>query len=254
MQVNLRSCTRLILFPGLGADGRLFDAQRRGLTGVRIETPAWIEPAGDDENVESYSQRIAGTIQPAKHDECLFLGGVSFGALVALEIARHLRGVEAVFMMGGCRDTRAVASFLRFACQLAGWTPLPLFKSVLSVGAVGLVMFESLQGDHLKLYQQMLNDVSPRQARWAAKALLDYRSIGDPPGVRVVLIHGNRDLIIHPKNVDPDYRISGGKHLVSLTCSATVNRILAAEMSRPQTAGEAGLAVAGSVTGTKCSG
>ena len=223
--------TRLILFPGLGADGRLFDAQRAGLPAVRVETPAWLAPDSDDETVESYGRRMAEAVAPAKPGERLFVGGVSFGAVVALEAARHLPGTEAVFMMGGCRDTRAVAPFFRFACGLAPWIPVPLFKRVLAGGPVGLVMFESLRRDYMRLYATMLNDASPRQVRWAAGALIGYRSPGDPPGVRVRLIHGQRDLIIHPKNVDPDYVLRRGKHLVSLTRPAEVNHILMSEMS-----------------------
>src|SRR4051794_23469520 len=100
---------RLILFPGLAADGRLFEPQRRGLPDVQIETPGWIEPQDDCETLESYARRMAGGIRPASDGERLFLGGVSFGAPIALEVARHLPGVQSVFMMGGCRDTRAVA-------------------------------------------------------------------------------------------------------------------------------------------------
>ena len=226
----MRNENRLILFPGLGADGRLFDAQRAGLPGVRVETPPWLEPLDDTESVESYGRRMASTVEPAGPGERLFLGGVSFGAVVALEAARHLSGVEAVLMMGGCRDTRAVAPFFRFACGLAPWIPIPLFKLVLRGGPVGLVMFESLRREHMRLYSTMLNDSSPRQVRWAAGARVGYRSAGDPPGVRVVLIHGQRDLIIHPKNVNPDYVVRWGRHLVSLTRPSDVNQILRREM------------------------
>jgi pimeloyl-ACP methyl ester carboxylesterase len=222
---------RLVLFPGLGADGRLFDVQRAGLPDVQIETPQWLEPEHDDETLEAYSRRMAQLIAPTQPGESLFLGGVSFGALVALEAARHLPGTRAVFMMGGCRDTRAVAPLFRFACWLAPRVPRPLFKLVLTVGPVGLVMFERLRGENLRLYTRMVRESSPRQDRWAAGALLKYRSTGDPPGVRVRLVHGQRDLIIPPKNVSPDYVIARGRHLVSLTCQTDVNRILRREMN-----------------------
>ena len=91
--------TRLVLFPGLGADGRLFEPQRRGLPAdVQIETPPWIEPLSIDETVESYLRRMAERVSPPREGERLFLGGVSFGAIVALEAAtrsaRHAGGVH----------------------------------------------------------------------------------------------------------------------------------------------------------------
>src|SRR3954471_11103317 len=106
-RMAIRAATRLVLFPGLAADGRLFAPQQAGLPGVRVETPAWIEPARDDETLEAYSARMAALVAPPMAGERLFLGGASLGALVALEAARHLPGTEAVFMIGGCRDARA---------------------------------------------------------------------------------------------------------------------------------------------------
>jgi pimeloyl-ACP methyl ester carboxylesterase len=223
--------SRLVLFPGLGADGRLFEPQRRGLAGARIEVPPWIEPLSIDETVESYSRRMAEGVVPAGSGEPLFLGGVSFGAIVALEAARYLHGVRAVFMMGGCRDTRAVAPFFRFACGLTRWVPSPVLKLILYGSPAGLMLFESLSWVHMRLYQTMINEGSASQIRWAAGAMRAYRSRGDPSGVRVVLIHGQRDQIIPPKNVSPDYVIPRAKHLVSLTRPVEVNRILASEMA-----------------------
>jgi pimeloyl-ACP methyl ester carboxylesterase len=226
---------RLVLFSGLGADGRLFGPQRRDLerAGVRVDTPSWIEPASDDETLEAYSARMARVIQPPRPGERLFLGGASLGALVALEAARHLHQTEAVFMIGGCRDARAVAPFFRFACWLATWVPTPILKAILYGAPAALVLFESLNWDHMRLYSRMVNDASPRQVRWSAAALLRYRSRGDAPGVRVRLIHGQRDLLIPRKLVSPDYVIPRGRHLVSLARPEEVNAIMLREMGVP---------------------
>jgi pimeloyl-ACP methyl ester carboxylesterase len=215
----------------LGADGRLFEPQRRGLpAGVHVDVPPWIEPLSIDETIASYSRRMAERIAPVQPRERLFLGGVSFGALVALEAARHLHDTRAVFMMGGCRDTRAVAPLFRLACGMTRWVPSPVLKMILYGSPAALVLFESLSWPHMRLYETMINEGSASQIRWAAGAMPGYRSCGDPPGVRVVLIHGQRDQIIPPKNVSPDYVIRRAKHLVSLTRPVEVNRILAREM------------------------
>ena len=186
------AANRLVLFPGLGADGRLFEPQRQGLPGVRVEVPPWIEPLSIDESVESYSQRIAATVAPVRPGERLFLGGVSFGAVIALEAARHLPATRAVFMMGGCRDTRAVAPFFQFACATTRWVPAAVLKLILFGSPTALVLFESLSWQHMQLYSRMINDSSAAQIRWAAGAMPSYRSRGDAPGVRVRLIHGQR--------------------------------------------------------------
>jgi pimeloyl-ACP methyl ester carboxylesterase len=223
---------RLVLFSGLGADGRLFEPQRRDLepAGVRVETPSWIEPLTDHETIGSYAARMARTIEPLAPAERLFVGGASLGAIVALEAARHLPRCEKVFMFGGCRDTRAVAPFFRFACHLAQWVPLPVLKAILYGAPAALVLFESLNWEHMRLYARMVNDASIRQVRWSAGALLGYRSVGDPPGVGVRLIHGSRDLLIPAKLVCPDYLIRRGRHLVALSRPEEVNGYLLREM------------------------
>lgn len=226
-----RAATRLVLFSGLAADGRLFAPQRAGLPDVRIETPSWIEPASDDETLEAYSARMAKTVVASMMPgERLFLGGASLGALVALEAARHLPATKAVFMIGGCRNARAIAPFFRFACHLGRWAPTPMLKAILYGAPAALMMFESLSWEQMRLYATMVNDASPRQVRWSARALLPYRSRGDPQGVRVRLIHGQRDLLIPRKHVCPDYVIPRGRHLVSLSRPAEVNAILRREM------------------------
>ena len=79
-----------MLFAGLGVDGGVFDAQR-GLP-ARVETPDWLDPHADD-TVESYSLRMARRVRvdPAPGEGPLFIGGLSFGGMVALEAAKVLR-------------------------------------------------------------------------------------------------------------------------------------------------------------------
>ena len=149
--------TRLVLFPGLAADGRLFEPQRLALSAfVRVETPNWIEPESECESIQAYAARMARVIRPVARGERLFLAGASLGALVALEAARHLPATG-VFMIGGCRDTRAVAPFFRFACWLGRQLPLPLLRTVLYGAPAALMVFESMSVDHMRLYSRMIS-------------------------------------------------------------------------------------------------
>src|SRR4051812_19762115 len=100
---------RLILLPGLGADERMFAPQRA--TFPRLEVPRWLTPQ-PRESLPDYARRMAAGIDPS---EPLFLGGSSFGGMVALEMARHVRP-RAVFLIGSCRAaTASVPWMLRFA-------------------------------------------------------------------------------------------------------------------------------------------
>ena len=89
------------LLPGLGADARLFDAQRRVLPDLIV--PPWIEPT-DGESLASFGGRLAECLPVA---EGSYVGGACFGGMVALEVARHVRA-KGVFLIGSCRHPAAV--------------------------------------------------------------------------------------------------------------------------------------------------
>jgi len=86
----------LILFPGMGADARLFAPQRAAFP--QLIVPTWIKPERG-ESLAAYAERCARQIDPG--EEC-FVGGASFGGFVAVEAARHLRA-KACFLIGSAR-------------------------------------------------------------------------------------------------------------------------------------------------------
>ena len=96
----------IILLPGMAADDRLFRLQRDALAGLTI--PAWIEPCGREPLI-AYAGRLATWIDPG--GPC-FVGGASFGGMVALEMAVHLRA-EACFLIASIRSGRELPWQLR---------------------------------------------------------------------------------------------------------------------------------------------
>src|SRR4051794_1621671 len=106
----------IILLPGMAADDRLFRLQRDTLPG--LITPAWIEPC-DREPLIAYARRIARCIDPG--GPC-FVGGASFGGLVALEMAVHLRA-EACFLVASVRSDRELLWRFRALRPLAWLGP-----------------------------------------------------------------------------------------------------------------------------------
>lgn len=85
---------RLVLLPGLGADERLFAGI--AIEGVSIETPRLPIPA-PNECMLSYSLRVAAGLNLRPED---WLGGASFGSLVATSLARH-RPLAGLVLIGG---------------------------------------------------------------------------------------------------------------------------------------------------------
>src|SRR5215467_6963373 len=86
---------RLVLFSGMGGDGRLFRSIR--IPEAEIVTPDHTDPTQGETLIE-YASRIADDlkIQPAD-----IIGGVSFGGMLAGEITRQ-RPVAGLILLGSC--------------------------------------------------------------------------------------------------------------------------------------------------------
>lgn len=75
----------IVLLPGLGADQRLFHPQQAAIPNLVI--PSWPAPQPQD-SLPTFAARLTDAIP--RH-ESLYLGGSSFGGMVALELAARLR-------------------------------------------------------------------------------------------------------------------------------------------------------------------
>lgn len=215
---------RLVLFPGLAADARLFEPQRRAFP--QLEVPPWLMPLGN-ERLQSYAQRMAAQIT-REDDRPLFLGGVSFGAIVALDAARRLPAAG-VFLIGGGLSARMITWPFRWMCHLAPLVPLPVVPWLLKLFPIGLDVIEDLTDEQKRLYVHMSRDAPPAMIRWGAHAMTQWEFNGPLPAP-IHVIHGHDDRIVRPKRLHVDRIIPGGRHLISLSHPDEVNAFIAERM------------------------
>jgi pimeloyl-ACP methyl ester carboxylesterase len=213
---------RAILLPGLGADERLFDPQRAVLP--RLEVPAWL-PHGENETLADYGRRMAATVDPT---EPFYLGGVSFGGMVAQEMARHLRP-RAIILIASCRRGAAIAPHLKYFVRFADLFPERAFDTGLGLSQVFASKFGKLMPAQEALLGEMFAGVSARFIRWGIAAITAWPGV-ERLDVPVFHIHGSDDEWIPLESVQPDQVISGGGHLVNLTHAAEVNAFLASKL------------------------
>lgn len=218
---------RIVLFPGLGADPRMFDQQRRRF-GDDLECPDWLTP-DPGEAFDDYARRWARQLQSQPDDtRPLFLGGVSFGGMVAMQMARHLPA-KAVILIGSCRSTAAKPPRWQIARRIGNLIPQRLLgRRVLAAAALWVALLDRLDGPHRKLLMTMAADSDPQRIRWSADACADWlfdehNEPGFPP---VYQIHGRRDAIIPLHPGDPDTLIPDGRHILGFSHAHTVNRYI----------------------------
>jgi len=214
----------LILLPGIGGDARMFRAQLAAFPSAVV--PPWIEPQ-PNESLAGYAARMARAVDPGR--PC-FVGGASFGGMVAVEMARHL-AARVCFLIGSIRSPQELPRRVRMLRPLgpvAGRTPAlipPLVK------ALRLAIPRRLAPATRSMLDQ-LAETDRRFFRWAALAALGWEPPPEPLAVPVAHIHGDRDHILPHRLTRPDVIVRGAGHLISMTHGEAVNEFLRAEMEK----------------------
>ena len=108
----------LLLLPGLGADERLFsDLGEISLPVVCARLPA----PYPYETLTTYALRVAAQLELRPED---WIGGASFGSLVAADIARR-RPLAGLVLIGGALSAESLTPSIRGLMHLASVLPLP---------------------------------------------------------------------------------------------------------------------------------
>lgn len=215
--------TRLLLLPGLGADRRLFDAQRA--CAAELEVIEWVA-AERGETLSDYAGRLAAAIDTSRP---FVIGGVSFGGMVALELARHVRPL-AVILMASCPSPAVLPPSYRLLSRLVPLLPASTFTSAPARSRLVASGFGLRTREERKLFADMLRDASPAFLKWAFRAAFGWRGAAGLD-VPVHHIHGGDDRIIPVRRVQPDRVVPGAGHLLNVTHRDAVNAFIDAVMN-----------------------
>jgi pimeloyl-ACP methyl ester carboxylesterase len=214
----------LILFSGMGADDRVFGPQREAFPHLIV--PTWPAPRPDD-TLPAYAARLAKQVNPGR--PC-FVGGASFGGMIAMEVARHLPNVLGCFVIGSVRSPRELPARLRLmrpAARLVRFIPFELLPPVTRGGVALMGRFSS------PATRGFLNQVSGADAaflRWASHAVVTWEAATASPGFPIHQIHGDRDRILPWRRTRPDVLVRGAGHVLTLSHPKDVNDFLSSRM------------------------
>lgn len=219
----------LVLLPGLGCDGRLFEPQRPAFPDLIV--PPWITPEVN-ETLPHYAERLASTIVPTGRGP-LILGGMSLGGMMAYEVARHLRP-RAVVQIATCRDRRGLRQLWRASVPLLDWLPVGTWSIAKMLAPPVVTVAGCFGARDRKLAVTMFQEMDSAFMHWALAALLRW----DPlplPDIPVFQIHGRRDFLIPANCVEADVYIPDGGHMINITHAEQVNAFLADAVAKVRT-------------------
>ena len=196
----MTSSIKIYAISGLGADQRVFQFLKLNAEIVHLN---WIQP-GKAESLKQYSHRLAEKIDTT---EPFGLIGVSFGGLIATEIAKKLKPQFTILI-----SSTDVKSGLR---QVYGW--------VGKIGGINLIppsgfripkmVTNPLFGAKNKmLLASILDDSDPDFTKWAVIALTKWKN--DVPLINVLKINGSKDLLIPGSNDSQTVIVEHGAHFM----------------------------------------
>lgn len=211
--------TRLVLLPGLGTTGLLFDPQRAACP--ELEVPPWLDPHRA-ETLPEYGRRMAGALAPGRVD--LVLGGVSFGGMVALEMARHLRA-RAVILIASCGSNEALGRTRRLLANVGSRMPKAAFLPPPPFWRLGAWAFGARAPGDRRAFYDLVRASRPDVVAWGLGAIAHWHPTEGPP-CPVRHIHGSDDRLIGAARVNAEVVVLGAGHLLNVSHAAAVNAFL----------------------------
>jgi len=209
---------RFILIPGMGADERLFETQRT--YGFDFEVPRMPIPEPNDDMIR-YAARVRDLL--ALDGPCV-IGGVSFGGMLACELAA-LCQTRCVLLIASCPRPTAIPRYYRVAELVSRFIPDVLIRRRCIAGSRLLAKLESLNHQQYRLIRDMSIDVPVLFLRRVGRMILRWDGCPSPSCPRYH-IHGQLDRVIPLKGNQPDEIVPDGGHLINLTHAEQVNRFI----------------------------
>lgn len=204
----------IFLLPGLGLDERLYATQR--LEFPSLQVPIWLRPKWF-ESLPQYSRRIAQAIDP--RGPC-FVGGMSFGGMVALEMSRHL-DCRGCFLISSVRSSAELPLWARLLAPGAWLLPLGSDRIAASLATAAMWTMGRRCPASWRQFCTHLSKTRAPMLPWACRAAVSWKPASTT--CPVYQIHGDRDPILTHRNTRAEVIVPRGGHLLPLTHPFAVN-------------------------------
>ena len=208
----------LALIPGLGCDHRVFEGLR--LRARRQQVLRYLPPLDADEPLAHYAQRLA--LQLDEPERTVLLG-VSFGGMLAIEIARQLP-VRRVVIVSSIKTAAELPPHLAALAHvpLHRWLPGPALKWLNA--ATADTFFDTRSTAETELLGQIIADTDADFLHWAVHQVITWQNQWVPP--RLLHVHGTDDRIFPSEHIAQAVWLEGAGHFMIVQRAAELTRLL----------------------------
>jgi pimeloyl-ACP methyl ester carboxylesterase len=207
---------KVYFISGLAADKRVFKYIPLP-TGYEAVHPDWIVPHKADTLV-SYALRLAEKIN---RDEPFALVGLSFGGMLATEIANQYKAAVTI-LISSVPVANQLPGYFRMAGKIGLHKLVPV--SLLKSSAAAKRFFTREKNADKKLLWEIINESDNSLIRWSIDAILNWQNETIPQPVWH--IHGTRDEVLPVRFTRPTHTIQKAGHLMLMTRPDVVNEII----------------------------
>jgi pimeloyl-ACP methyl ester carboxylesterase len=202
--------------PGLGADKKIFRNLKvpEELQTVYLD---WISPL-KNESLEDYAYRLAENIDTSKP---FIIIGLSFGGMLAAEIVKKYPTGKMI-IISSAPSSKMLPNYFRFAGKVGLHKLMPV--SLLKSAALMKRLFTAETREQKAYLKRMIREVDASFIKWGIDAIVHWK--GGIDSQQFVHIHGSGDELLPIRYCKPTHIIRGGGHLMVLTRSDEINKIL----------------------------
>lgn len=189
---------------GLGADERIFS--KLIIKGYRLQHIPWLPPVAN-ESIEAYAARMATYIQ----EENAVLIGVSFGGMMAIEIAKQ-RSLRKVIIISSIKSVAELPAWMKAAGRMRLNKMFPLVRPLSLVEGMAnkrLGAFTQEEKEIARAYRKTANEA---YVKWAVDKIVNWKNTWQPPAL--LHIHGDADKIFPFHKIKEPVLINGGTHFM----------------------------------------
>ncbi len=206
---------------GLGVDHRAF--QRIHLPEeIHIVHINWLDPY-KKETFADYVKRLSDQID---HTKEFSLVGLSFGGLIAIELAKFLKPKK-IILISSLTSKKQLPRLFRIIGLLKLYRLFPA-RLIKQPNFLVFRLFGLKKEKDKNLLREILKDSSPVFLAWAIDRLLNWKNVHVP--VNLIRIHGKNDKLLPHPGAIIQYTIENSGHLMVYTNGNEVSRILRKEL------------------------